>query len=109
MDETLHHFARADGGVRPEVIITDTASCTDIVFGLLPLLGFSYRPQPADLPDQKLWGINACAAYAPLNRAARGKLDFGASRQHWGDILRIVTSVHTGAVPVHGGTSRSWS
>jgi TnpA family transposase len=47
---------RQEGGIRPEVIITDTGSYSDIVFGLLRLLGFDYRPQLADLPDAKLCG-----------------------------------------------------
>ncbi|GAA1027186.1 hypothetical protein GCM10009565_48170 [Amycolatopsis albidoflavus] len=39
---------------RPQTIVTDTASYSDIVFGLLPLAGWTYAPQLADLPDQKL-------------------------------------------------------
>jgi TnpA family transposase len=66
-----------DGGARPEVIITDTASYTDIVFGLLSLLGFSYRPQLADLPDQKLWRIDAKAI--PPRWATRSPLTAGCS------------------------------
>jgi TnpA family transposase len=52
---TIDVIYSQDGGPRPEVIVTDTASYTDVAFGLLHLLGFSYRPQLADLPDQKLW------------------------------------------------------
>jgi TnpA family transposase len=46
-----------DAGQRPDVIITDTGSYSDIVFALITLLGFDYRPQLADLPDAKLWRI----------------------------------------------------
>ncbi len=42
---------------------SDTGSYSDIVFGLLRLLGFDYRPQLADLPDTELWRINASADY----------------------------------------------
>jgi TnpA family transposase len=87
-----------DGGRRPEVIITDTGSYSDIVFGLIHLLGMSYRPQLADLPDQKLWRVDPAADYGPLNTAGRGKIDLGAIRRHWPDILRIVASIHTGEV-----------
>ena len=90
-----------DGGARPEVIITGTASYTDIVFGLLSLLGFSYRPQLADLPDQKLWRIDVKADYGPLNTAARGRVDLEAIRRHWPDILRITASIHTCTVRAH--------
>jgi len=56
-----------DAGQRPDVIITDTGSYSDIVFALITLLGFDYRPQLADLPDAKLWRILVGADYGPLN------------------------------------------
>lgn len=43
------------GGKVPEAIITDTGSYSDIVFGLVHLIGKKYRPQLANLPDQRLW------------------------------------------------------
>jgi TnpA family transposase len=49
---------RQDGGRRPEVIVSDTGSYSDIAFGLLQLLGFAYHPEFADLPDSKLWRID---------------------------------------------------
>jgi TnpA family transposase len=78
--------------------VTDTASYSDAVFGLVHLLGMTYRPQLADLPDQKLWRIDAAADYGQLNTAARGRIDLGKIRRHWADILRVVASIHTGAV-----------
>ena len=41
-----------DAGQRPDVIITDTGSYSDIAFALITLLGFDYRPQLADLPTR---------------------------------------------------------
>jgi TnpA family transposase len=41
---------RRDGGVRPEVFISDTGSYSDMVFGLLKLLGVAYRRELADCP-----------------------------------------------------------
>ena len=58
------------GGARPQVIVRDTGSYSDIVFGLVTLLGFDYRPQLADLPDAKLWRIDPKAHYGGLNGAA---------------------------------------
>jgi TnpA family transposase len=92
---------RQEAGRRPEVIISDTGSYSDMVFGLLRLLGFDYRPQLADLPDAKLWRLDLAADYGPLTAAARGRIDLGRVRQHWGDILRLVASIHTGAVSAH--------
>jgi len=51
-----------DGGELPEIIVSDTGSYSDVVFGLLELLGISYRPALADLPDQKGWRFKADAA-----------------------------------------------
>ncbi len=73
---------RGDGGRRPEVFISDTGLYSDMVFGLLKLLGVAYRPELADLPDQKLWRVDANADYGPLNSAARGKIDLTRIRRH---------------------------
>lgn len=90
-----------DGGRRPEVVITDTGSYSDVVFGLLALLGFDYRPALADLPDAKLWRIDPSADYGPLNPVARGRIDLARLHAHWPDILRVVASIHTGTVAAH--------
>jgi TnpA family transposase len=87
-----------DGGRRPEMIVTDTASYSDIVFGLLTLAGYTYAPQLADLPDQKMWRIDPRADYGPFTDAARGRIDLKRIERHWEDILRIIGSIHTGAV-----------
>ncbi|MFE5843842.1 Tn3 family transposase [Streptomyces niveus] len=87
-----------DGGRRPEMIVTDTASYSDIVFGLLTLAGFTYAPQLADLPDQKMWRIDRAADYGAFQEAARGRVDLVRVERHWEDILRIIGSIHTGAV-----------
>ncbi|MFC9856319.1 MULTISPECIES: Tn3 family transposase [unclassified Streptomyces] len=87
-----------DGGKRPEMIVTDTASYSDIVFGLLALAGFAYAPQLADLPDQKMWRIDRAADYGAFQDAARGRIDLARIERHWEDILRIIGSIHTGAV-----------
>jgi TnpA family transposase len=88
-----------DAGKRPEVIVTDTGSYSDIAFGLITLLDFDYRPQLADLPDSKLWRIDKAADYGPLDKAARGKIALARIRRHWPDIQRLVVSIHNGAIP----------
>ena len=39
----------------PAVLVTDTGSYSDLIFGIASLLGVDYRPALADLPDQKGW------------------------------------------------------
>ena len=63
-----------------------------------PVLGISYRPALADLPDQKGWRIKPDADYGPLNTFARGKIDLRKIRRNWEDILRVVASIYTGTV-----------
>jgi len=87
-----------DGGDLPAVVVSDEGSYSDLVFGLLELLGISYRPALADLPDQKGWRINPGADYGPLNTFARGKIDLGKIRRNWEDILRVIASIYTGTV-----------
>jgi TnpA family transposase len=87
-----------DGGDLPEIVVSDTGSYSDLVFGLLELLGISYRPALADLPDQKGWRIKADADYGPLNAFARGRIDTAKIRRNWEDILRVVASIYTGTV-----------
>ena len=92
---------RQEAGARPEVVISDAGSYSDIVFGLLALLGFDYRPQPADLPDARLWCIDPASGYGPLSPALRGRIDLGRIRRQWPEMLRVVASIHTGAVSAH--------
>src|ERR1700754_2700087 len=80
------------------MIVTDTASYSDIVFGLLTLAGVAYAPQLADLPDQKMWRIDHTADYGAFQEAARGRVDLARIERHGEDILRIIGSIHTGAV-----------
>ena len=92
---------RQEAGPRPDVIISDAGAYSDIVFGLLALLDIEYRPEPADLPDSKLWHIDRDADYGALATAARGRIDLARITAHWPDLVRIAGSIHTGAVSAH--------
>jgi TnpA family transposase len=85
-------------GRRADVIAADTGSYSDLVFGLAHLLDKEYRPALADLPDQKLWRVQADADYGALNVLARGRLDLGKVARWWPDLLRLVGSIYTSAV-----------
>lgn len=53
------------------MVATDTASYSDIVFGLCRLLGYELSPRLADLPDHRLWRPTLLGApeadYGPMN------------------------------------------
>jgi TnpA family transposase len=92
------------GGKVPEAIITDTGSYSDIVFGLLHLIGIKYRPQLANLPDQRLWRFDGNADYGPLNQAARGHIDPARVAAYWEDMCRVAVSIHSCEVSAHDVT-----
>ncbi|MEZ2390695.1 Tn3 family transposase [bacterium RCC_150] len=98
---TIDVIVSQHGGQVPETIITDTGSYSDIVFGLLHLINRKYRPQLANLPDQRLWRIDATADYGPLDKAARGVIDTDKITAHWEDMCRIAVSIHAGEVSAH--------
>ncbi len=90
-----------DGGTRPELVATDTASYSDQVFGLFALLGYQFSPRLADMPDQKFWRINPDADYGRLNALVPDRkhlLDLDLIRRNWPDILRVIGSLSTGAI-----------
>jgi TnpA family transposase len=94
-------FFNNGSGKLPEVLITDTGSYSDLVFGISQLMGIEYRPALADLPDQKGWRTKTDADYGSLNTFARGKLDLGKVRRHWPEILRLIASIYTSEVSAY--------
>ncbi len=87
-----------EGGPKPEVVITDTASYSDIVFGLFRLLGYQFSPRIADLADTRFWRIDASADYGPLDGIARSRVNLQRIREQWPDLLRVAGSLVTGTV-----------
>jgi hypothetical protein len=69
-----------DGGQRPDIIVADTGTYSDLVFGLVQLLGMEYRPALANLRDQRSWRTKGHGDCGLLNAVARGRiLDSGAA------------------------------
>jgi TnpA family transposase len=87
-----------DGGPRPEMVVTDTASYSDIVFGLFAICGYQFSPRIADLGDTRLWRTNTRATYGPLDHMSRHTVRLDRIRAHWDDMLRVAGSLTTGKV-----------
>jgi Tn3 transposase DDE domain len=51
----LDALLNLDGGVKPEMVATDHASYSDMVFGLFKMLGYRFSPRLRDLADQRFW------------------------------------------------------
>ena len=94
-----------DGGPQPEIIATDTASYSDIVFGLFRMLGYQFSPRIADLADHRLWRLTRPGRhptdYGTLKGLPIHNLNARRIASHWDDMLRITTSLHTGIVNSH--------
>ncbi|WP_160166735.1 Tn3 family transposase [Nocardiopsis kunsanensis] len=87
-----------EGGQRPEMVVTDTASYSDIVFGLFAICGYQFSPRIADVGDTRLWRTNTRASYGPLDQMSRHTVRLDKIRAHWEDLLRVAGSLTTGAV-----------
>jgi len=95
LDGLLEQAAPA---LQPHQIVTDSASYSDMVFGLFSLLGYRFSPRLADLADTRFWRFDSRAHYGPLDRLSRHRLDRGLMATNWDDVLRVVGSVKLGRV-----------
>jgi TnpA family transposase len=88
-----------DAGPKPEIIATDEAAYSDMVFGVFRLLGYRFSPRIADIGDTRYWRAEwpgeAATDYGPLNAIARNKVNLGKVIAHWPDMLRVVGSLIT--------------
>lgn len=98
----LDTMLNLDGGPKPEIVASDTASYSDMVFGIFTLLGYRFSPRIADLADQRLWRANLPgeepADYGVLNEVARHRISLAKITTHWEDMTRVAASLATGTV-----------
>ncbi|SHN37961.1 Transposase and inactivated derivatives, TnpA family [Actinacidiphila paucisporea] len=87
-----------DGPARPEMIITDTGSVSDLVFGLFAICGYQFSPRIADISDARLWRFDMSADYGPLEPVSRQRIQAARVRDHWEDMLRVAGSLTAGTV-----------
>jgi TnpA family transposase len=96
---------------RPTELMSDTAGYSDVVFGLVWLLGYQFSPRLADLGDTRFWRIDPAADYGALNDLAPHRVNAALITQHWDDLLRVAGSLQLGTVSasefmraLHGGS-----
>jgi TnpA family transposase len=98
----LDTLLNLDAGPKPEMVATDTASYSDIVFGLFRLLGYRFSPRIADLGGTGFWRADVpgrpAGDYGPLNAIARNKVNLDRIITHWPDMLRVAGSLITNQV-----------
>lgn len=84
--------------LRPTELMTDTASYSDVVFGLFHLLGYQFSPRLADLGGMRLWRIDPTADYGKLNSIVRSRINTRLITEHWEDMLRVASSLKLATV-----------
>ncbi|MFI6458633.1 transposase [Streptosporangium amethystogenes] len=98
----LDTLLNLDGGVKPEMVTTDNASYSDMVFGIFKILGYSFSPRFAGLADQRFWRAQmpgtAGGDYGQLEAIARHKVNLTKIGTWWPDMLRVAGSLVTGQV-----------
>ena len=95
LDGLLYHGADLSAAVHH----TDGGGVSDHVFALCYLLGFRFAPRIPNLHDRRLYTFGAAAQWPALEPFIAGRIDEALIQAHWDDILRLATSVRTGAVP----------
>jgi TnpA family transposase len=96
----LKGLLNQETGLNPKELMTDTASYTDMIFGLFHVLGYQFSPRLADLGESRFWRMGASADYGVLNGLARQTINQNLIEQNWDDILRVAGSLKLGTVNV---------
>ncbi|TDD24792.1 Tn3 family transposase [Nonomuraea diastatica] len=91
-----------DAGPKLEVVTTDQASDSDMVFGSFSMLGYRFAPRFADLGDQRFWRAalpdGTTGDYGVLEAIARNKVNTKKVITQWPDMLRVAGSLVTNQV-----------
>jgi len=88
-----------DGGPKPDLVATDEASYSDMVFGVFALLGYRFSPRIADIGDTRYWRAgwpgDPQSDYGALNAIARNTVNLAKITAAWTDMLRVAGSLIT--------------
>ncbi len=96
----LEGLLNQETGLHPKELMTDTASYSDVMFGLFHLLGYQFSPRLADVGESRFWRIDASADYSVLNGLARQTINRNLIKENWDDLLRVAGSLKLGTVNV---------
>ena len=94
LDGLLHHGTQLNIGTH----YTDTGGASDHVFILCAMLGILFCPRLRDLPDRKLACVEPSGRYPDLQPLMGRRIKVDVVREHWGEVVRLVTSLYAGAV-----------
>ncbi len=76
---------------------TDGGGVSDHVFALACLLGFHFAPRIPNLAERRLYTFGPANTWPLFEPFITGRTDEKLITAHWDDVLRLATSVRTGA------------
>jgi TnpA family transposase len=76
----------------------DTGGATDHVFALCNMLGYRFCPRMRDFSDRKLASFGSASQFPSLKPLFGNKIKVDVIRDHWDDVVRLVTSLKEGTV-----------
>ena len=81
--------------VQSDIHSTDTDGYTEVLFGVLHLLGFTFAPRIKDVPGQRLYALKSRKAYAlhGYKLLPHGTLQTQPVATQWDEILRFVATI----------------
>jgi TnpA family transposase len=94
----LEALLEQESGLTPTEIMSDTASYSDLMFGLFWCLGYQFSPRLAEMKETRFWRIDPTADYGPLNGLARHRINTRLITNNWDDILRVAGSLKVGTI-----------
>lgn len=98
----LDALLNLDGGAKLEMVATDDASYSDMVFGLFKILGYNFSPRFRDLDDQRFWratmpGVET-GTYGAVEDLAGNRVNLNKVITQWPDMLKVAGSLVTNQV-----------
>ncbi|MCY4757279.1 Tn3 family transposase [Pelomonas aquatica] len=94
LDGLLYH----ESDLRIEEHYTDTAGFTDHIFGLCPVVGFTFAPRIADLKDKRIFVPGKAEDWPALSTLIGGNLNVKSIEQVFDDVRRLGASIKQGTV-----------
>lgn len=85
-------------GLEPVEVTSDSASYSDVIFGLFALLGYQFSPRLADAGEARFWRMDREADYGPLNGISRNRIKVELIHENWDELLRVAGSLKLGTV-----------
>ncbi len=84
--------------IKSTIHSTDTHGSTEVVFGMMHLLGVFFAPRIKDLGSQQLYGFKGKRDYVELDYqlVPDHTINTALIEKHWDDILRIMASLKLG-------------